>query len=191
MDRAGQPRHLRSLAPLFSLLLAVSFAWPAAGQPLKPASWVIVGAQVADGTGGPLRRANVRVVGDRIARIGDFQPRKGERVVPADGLVLAPGFIDIHNHSTGGLEKAPLAESQISQGITSVVLGPDGASPWPIGEFLQRYRQAPPSLNLAVLVGHATLRRKVMGDDFRRAARQEEIAQMEKLVEQGMCEGAA
>ncbi len=149
-----------------------------------------MGAQIADGTGRPLRRANVRLVGDRITRVGNFRPGNDDVVVAAEGLVLAPGFIDVHNHSAEGLEKDPLAESQISQGITSVVLGPDGASPWPISEFIEKQRRAPPTLNLAVMVGHATVRRKVMGDDFRRAARPEEIAQMERLVEQGMHEGA-
>lgn len=162
----------------------------AEGEPSPAASWVIVGAQVADGTGRPLRRANVRIVGDRIAEVGLFRPRGDERVVSAAGLVLAPGFIDIHNHSAERLENDPLAESQVSQGIATIVVGPDGDSPWPIGEYLQKLRQAPPALNVAVLVGHATVRQKVMRQDYRRPARREEIAAMEKLVEQGMREGA-
>jgi N-acyl-D-amino-acid deacylase len=180
-----QPRKI-FLATLFFLLL-----FPAAlrAQP-QPASRVIVGAQVADGTGHSLRRANVRIVGDRIARLGNFHPGKNDRIINADGLVVAPGFIDIHNHSTEGLEKDPLAESQISQGITTIVLGADGASPWPIGEFLRKQRQAPPAVNLLVLVGHATVRRQVMGEDFRRAAKPEEVERMEKLIEQAMREGA-
>ena len=189
MVRATQSRKLLFLVP-FVFLLGLGFAFPACGQTAKSASWVIMGAQVADGTGKPLRQANVRITGDRIARIGNFRPNKNDRVITATGLVLAPGFIDIHNHSTSGLEKDLLAESQISQGITTVVLGADGDSPWPIGEFLEKRRRAPAAVNLAILVGHATVRRKVMGDDFRRAARPEEIAVMEKLVEQGMREGA-
>ncbi|MBI3669023.1 MAG: D-aminoacylase [Acidobacteria bacterium] len=189
MPLPGRLRKFFAFASL-SLLLLVPFAPLLSGPPAKQASRVIVGAQVADGTGGPLRRANVRLTGDRITRVGNFRPRAGEPVVAADGLVLAPGFIDIHNHSSEGLAKDPLAESQISQGITTVILGADGESPWPIGEFVEKNRQAPAALNLAVLVGHATVRRKVMGDDYRRAARPEEIAEMCKLVEQGMREGA-
>ena len=190
MDRPGRPPKPLLILPALFLLLVCCVALRAQKPSGQPAAWVIVGAQVADGTGGPLQRANVRIVSDRITHVGNFRPGKKEPVIAAGGLVLAPGFIDIHNHSTNGLEKGPLAETQVSQGITTVVLGADGESPWPIGEFLHKIRQAPAALNIAVLVGHATLRRRVMGNDYRRAARLEEIAQMEKLVEQAMREGA-
>ncbi len=155
-----------------------------------PKSWVITGAQVADGTGAPLRRANVRIEGDRITKIGSFKPKKGEPETRADGLVLSPGFIDTHNHSTSGLLTEPAAISQISQGLTTLLIGQDGGSPWPIAEYLQKIRANPTALNVQVLVGHATVRRRVMGDDFRRTARPDEIAAMEKLVEQATQEGA-
>src|SRR5712691_5066382 len=87
---------------------------------------VILNARVADGTGKALRKASVRIVGDRIAQIGNFKPEHKDRVIDAKGLVLAPGFIDIHNHSTDGLQTDPLAETQIAQGITSLVVGADG-----------------------------------------------------------------
>jgi N-acyl-D-amino-acid deacylase len=154
------------------------------------ASTVIVNAQIADGTGAPLRKANVRITDERIAAIGDFKPAPADRVLDAKGLVLAPGFIDVHNHSTQGLERDPLATTQIAQGITTVLLGADGASPWPIGAWLEARRRAPVSLNLAVTVGHATVREQVLHEDFRRVARPTEVAAMAKLVEQGMSEGA-
>jgi N-acyl-D-amino-acid deacylase len=154
------------------------------------ASTVIINAQVADGTGAPLRRENVRITDDRIAAIGNFEPAKGDEVIDAKGLVLAPGFIDIHNHSGDGLDRDPLATTQIAQGITTVLLGADGDSPWPIGSWLQERRGKPVSLNLAVVVGHATVREQVLQKDFRRVARPTEVAAMAKLVEQGMNEGA-
>jgi hypothetical protein len=86
-------------------------------------SFVIVGADVGDGSGAPLARANVRVLGDRIARVGTFLPAAAEQVVDGKGLVLAPGFIDTHNHSDGKLESDRLAESQISQGLTTLRWG--------------------------------------------------------------------
>jgi len=153
-------------------------------------SFVIVGADVADGSGEPLVQESVRVVGDRIVRVGNFVPDAGETVMHADGLVLAPGFIDTHNHSGPGLETDRLAESQISQGLTTLLLGQDGSSPWPIGEWLDKFRKDPAALNVMMLVGHATVRRLVMGDDFRRPATLEEIAHMAALVDQGMREGA-
>ena len=71
-----------------------------------------------------------------------------------------------------------------------MLLGADGGSPWPIGSWLEERRRKPVSLNLAVTVGHATVREQVMQEDFRRVARPTEIAAMAKLVEQGMSEGA-
>jgi len=106
-------------------------------------AWTIVGADLADGTGAPLRKANVRIVGDRIAAVGSVTPRRGDTVVDGKGLVVAPGFIDIHNHSASELTSDPAAESQVAQGITTVVLGPDGGSPWPIGESLAERRRRP------------------------------------------------
>jgi N-acyl-D-amino-acid deacylase len=170
-------------------LLALGFiCWANAQTPPQPI--VIAGAQIADGTGAPLRKASVRIAGDHIVRIGSFKPEKNDRVINAKGLVLAPGFIDIHNHSDEGLEKHPLAETQIAQGITTLILGPDGASPWPIGEWLEARRKNPAALNLAVLVGHATVRKLVMGDDYKRTATPAEIDKMAALVEQAMNEGA-
>ena len=119
-----------------------------------------------------------------------MKPKAGEAVVRGDGLILAPGFIDTHNHSTDALDTDPAAESQISQGITTMLLGQDGGSPLPVGAYLRKRAERPAAVNVQMLVGHATIRRKVMGDDFRRAAKPDEIAAMEKLVEEAMTEGA-
>lgn len=146
-------------------------------------SFVIVGSQIADGSGKPLQNVKVRVVGDRIAEVGVFQVNTGERVINAAGLVLAPGFIDVHNHSDDGLEKDPSAVTQISQGVTTVLLGQDG-----ISKPLRKAGVA--SLNIATCVGHATVREKVMGADYKRTATPDEILKMGKLVEQAMKEGA-
>jgi hypothetical protein len=132
----------------------------------------------------------VRVVDGRIAGIGDVKPLPDERTIDAGGLVLAPGFIDPHNHSTEGLLTEPDAASQISQGITTLVVGQDGSSPWPIKDYLDKLHTSPPSVNVLTAVGHATVRQLVMGDDYKRAARPDEVAKMEALVAQGMREGA-
>jgi N-acyl-D-amino-acid deacylase len=178
---------LRTLSMV--LILVASSAGPTASQD-KPSTTVILHAQIVDGTGNPLRQANVRISGDRISEIGTLQPKTGERTIEAKGLVLAPGFIDIHNHSTEGIENDPLAESQIAQGITTVVLGADGDSPWPVGPWLDARRKNHASLNLALMVGHATVREQVMGKDFKRPATEAEVAKMAQLVDQAMREGA-
>lgn len=177
------PRALALAAALAGVLLAA----PLRSQ---PSSFVISGAQVADGTGAPLRQASVRVEGDTIAAVGAVTPRAGEPVVDGAGLVLAPGFIDAHNHSTDGLEKERDALTQVSQGITTLAVGQDGSSPWPIKGYLDRLRANPPAVNVVLLAGHATIRREVMGDDYKRRARPAEVAKMRALVEQAMAEGA-
>jgi N-acyl-D-amino-acid deacylase len=179
-----------TLSKLFLVICFLAGALHAQTPPPATSTTIIINAQVADGTGTPLRIANVRIAGDHILRIGNFKPDKNERVIDAKGLVLAPGFIDIHNHSTEGLQTDPLAETQIAQGITSLVVGADGDSPWPILPWLDTLRKNPAAVNVAVMTGHATIREQVMGKDFKRPATAEEMAQMAKLTEQAMQEGA-
>ena len=148
---------------LLKTVWALALALLAAAAPAaEPASYLVTGARVADGTGKPLAAQDVRVSGDRIAEVGHLKARPGERVVKGDGLVLAPGFIDVHNHSTKGLVEDPLAETQISQGITTLVLGPDGDSPWPIADYLKARREAPATVNVMTMVGHETVRSLVL-----------------------------
>ena len=177
--------------PFVFAALAGALVLAAAPRAVAADAFLIRGAQVADGTGAPLQNRDVRVEGDTIVAVGRLAPREGERVVDGRGLVLAPGFIDVHNHSTEELLTQPLAETQVSQGITTVVEGPDGDSAWPIGDYLRKLRAEPPALNVLTMVGHATIRELVMGKDYRRPATDEEIAKMVALVDQGMREGAA
>jgi len=178
-----------SAAPAPAAAAGAEAAATAARRQSGP-SFLVANARLIDGTGAPARAASVRVVGGRIAEIGSLQPAAGERVIDAGGLVLAPGFIDPHNHSTEGLLTEPDATSQISQGITTLVVGQDGSSPWPIKDYLDELRASPPTVNVLTAVGHATVRQLVMGEDYTRAARPDEVARMEALVAQGMREGA-
>ena len=178
-------RVARALA--FALLIALAAPEVPSSQ---TRSFVITGAQIADGSGGPLRQANVRVIGDTIAAVGAVTLSAGEAVVDGAGLVLAPGFIDAHNHSTDGLEKEPAAITQVSQGITTLAVGQDGSSPWPLAGYVARLRANPPAVNVVVLAGHATIRQQVMGPDYKRKARPAEYARMRALVDQAMAEGA-
>ncbi|MDH4064848.1 MAG: amidohydrolase family protein, partial [Acidobacteriota bacterium] len=170
-------------------VVAVSTKTPAAAAQANT-SFLVINARLVDGTGAPARAASVRVEDGRVSAVGDLRPADGERIVDAGGLVLAPGFIDVHNHSTDGLLTDPRAPTQVSQGITTLFVGQDGSSPWPIGEYLDKLRAVPPSVNVLTAVGHATVRQQVMGDDFKRAARPDEVTKMEALVDQGMREGA-
>ncbi len=170
VEQEARPSHVWQSPRLRAVLLlaaAVVLA-PQTTQVQSPPAWVITGVSVADGSGAPLRTANVRVVGDAIASIDAAAPQAGDQVVDGIGLVLAPGFIDVHNHSTEGLATDREAASQISQGITTVLVGPDGSSPKSIADYLAARRSNPATVNVATLVGHATVRQQVMGDDYRR-----------------------
>lgn len=154
------------------------------------ASVLIVNALVVDGTGAPGRKAAVRVRGDRIAEVGGLSPAEGETVVDAKGLVLAPGFIDTHSHGDRGLFERRDALAAVSQGISTIVVGQDGGSPWPLADFFGRLEKEPATVNVAAYAGHGRIRRQVMGEDFRRPARPEEVARMRELLEQEMRAGA-
>jgi N-acyl-D-amino-acid deacylase len=155
---------------------------------------VILGATLIDGSGrAPVRNSAVVIKGDSIVAVG----RRGQIKVPADArvidarrLVLAPGFIDAHNHSDRGFDTDPSAASQVSQGITTVVVGQDGGSPFPVGAFLSELDHKPIALNVLTFVGHATLRSQVMGEDTNRLATPAEVEKMKQMVEQAMRDGA-
>jgi len=185
-------QHINRAISLMVLILVLMFTAPSAfrGTSASDASILIINAQLADGTGAPLISGALRIRDQRIAGFGKLIPAPGERVIDAHGLVLAPGFIDVHNHSIEGLDKDPLAETQVAQGITTAVQGPDGDSPWPVKDWIGQRRKNPAALNLAVFAGHATIREQVMGKDFKRVATPQEIEKMAQLTWQAMNEGA-
>src|SRR5687767_697079 len=155
---------------------------------------VLLGATLIDGSGrAPLRNSVIVIEGDSIVAVGSrgrVRIPADARVIDARGLVVAPGFIDAHNHSDRGFKEDPSAVSQVSQGITTVVIGQDGGSPFPIGPYLQSLDESPIALNVLTFVGHATLRSLVMGEETNRHATPDEVQQMKQLVEQAMRDGA-
>ncbi len=153
-------------------------------------STLIAGAAVVDGTGEPRFTVDVRIEGDRIADIGDLEPGPDEPVVDGRGLVLAPGFIDTHSHADTDTFDHRNAVAAVSQGITTTVVGQDGESRMPLGEFFARLETEPAAINMASYTGHGSIRVQVMGDDFARAATQTEIASMEVLLAEDMAAGS-
>lgn len=154
----------------------------------------ITGGTLLDGSGNtPVTDTVVIVKGDSIVAVGKRGRIKiplDARVIDATGLAIAPGFIDTHNHSDRGLRDEPSAATQVSQGITTVAVGQDGGSEFPIGDYLGTLDRDPVALNLLTFVGHATLRSKVMGEDTNRQTTPAELERMKEMVEQGMREGA-
>ncbi|MBA2684531.1 MAG: D-aminoacylase [Gemmatimonadaceae bacterium] len=177
---------------VFALALTSACAKPvAAPAPEASAKGVlIVNARVIDGTGAPGRVTSVRVIGDRIADIGDLRQRTGETLVVGTGLVLAPGFIDDHSHADGDFFKLRDALADVSQGITTVVVGQDGGSPYPLADFFAHVEREPSAINVASYVGHGTVRDLVLGKDYKRVATLAEVLKMQALVTQEMNAGA-
>ncbi len=154
---------------------------------------LLQGATVVDGTGERAFVGDVLVVDGLIAAVGptgSLEVPAGVVIESLEGLVLAPGFVDIHNHSTDRLAGDPTARTQIAQGVTTIVVGADGGSPWPIAGYLDDLDRMGLSISVATLVGHGTVRHAAMGDDYKRPATAAEVADMAQRVERGMHEGA-
>lgn len=152
--------------------------------------FVIANALLADGTGAPLRSGSVRVAGDSIVAIGDVSPRRGELVVDAAGMVLAPGFIDTHSHADGDLRDDTTALAAVSQGITTIVGGQDGGSFENLAGWFAAIDSNPAPLNVASYVGHGTIRERVMGSNYKREATQAEVDSMKAILRHELQSGA-
>ncbi len=191
--------HPRRSVPVvllgMALLAAVASGCmePLPDRPGPADALLITGARIADGTGAPLRLADVRVVDGRIEAVGgagELDPREGEWVVDGRGRVLAPGFIDTHSHHDRGLAADPSALEAVSQGITTIVAGQDGGSPLPLGDFFSELEGNPVALNVAAYAGHNAIRREVMGEDYHRPATGDEMEAMRLLLAREMAAGA-
>jgi N-acyl-D-amino-acid deacylase len=161
-----------------------------AEKPACAQSTLIANATVVDGTGAPPRRASVRIIGAFITEIGNLEASPDDAVVDANGLVLAPGFIDTHSHADSDLFEQPDALAAVSQGITTAIVGVDGGSPYPLGDFYFRFENSGAAINVGSYAGFGTIREIVMGEDFRRPAAPEEVEQMRKRLWVEMRSGA-
>ncbi len=175
---------------------------------------IIRGAFVYSGTGEPPVCTDVGVRGDRIVAVEALTGRKAREVVEADGLALAPGFIDVHGHTDLELFVDGRAQSKVQQGVTTEVSGNCGASPFPlvgaVGEqrkqrWAQRYRKVATwtdaagflealervgiAYNYATLVGHGTLRETVVGEEDR-SPNTSELREMKRLLNESLDQGA-
>lgn len=153
-------------------------------------STLIVGGTVVDGTGGNPFIADLRIRAGQIIALGKLRREPKEVVINARGLVVAPGFVDAHSHADGGIEKDPTALSQITQGITTAVIGQDGAWREPVLSYGMRLNKARPAINFSLFSGHGGVRAQVMGDSYKRKATSDEIAKMAMLIDADMKAGA-
>ena len=170
-------------------------------------------ATIVDGSGAPRFRGSVGVSGDRVAWMGGGEAPDAARTIEAAGRVAAPGFVDVHNHSDLSAFVDPWMRSALRQGISTVVVGNCGASPWPLagwdegvqlasgdpempppswrtwGDYLDALDDAGPAVNVATLIGHGSIRRETMGLE-RRPATADELEAMGSMAAQAIHEGA-
>ncbi|HJZ90750.1 MAG TPA: D-aminoacylase [Gemmataceae bacterium] len=169
-----------------SLFLLLSLA----ADPV-PANVVIKNATIHDGSGKAGYVGDVAIAGDKILAIGKVQAAGARRVIDGTGLVVAPGFIDLHTHCDSGVVDAATRFNKcyLTQGVTTVVTGNCGAGPWDVKDFYAKLDNDGVGTNVAHLVPHNSVRTKVMGNANREPT-EGELHQMEKLVEAGMKDGA-
>jgi N-acyl-D-aspartate/D-glutamate deacylase len=171
-------------------VLVCALAGAAAGlQPPPEYDLVIRGGIVVDGTGAPAFRADIAVRGDRIVRVDrvGILAAQGRVRLDADGLIVAPGFIDHHAHIATNIHRYPLAENFTRQGITTILASlHSGAQPHPLAEYMASLRVAP---NVGFFAGHSWVRTEVLGLE-NRAPTAAELDRMRALVEEAMRDGA-
>ncbi|HNR73710.1 MAG TPA: D-aminoacylase [Cyclobacteriaceae bacterium] len=150
---------------------------------------VIRNGKVIDGSGNPWFYADVAIQNGKVVRIGKLSSAQAKRVIDATGLIVAPGFIDVHAHIEGGESTTPTADNFIHDGVTSVVTGNCGGSNLNIADYFTRLDSIKTSINIATLIGHNTVRRAAMGD-AQRDPTPDELKKMEMLVNDAMNAGA-
>ena len=179
---------MRATILLFCLgtLLVATTADRASAQ--RSFDLLIRGGDVIDGSGAPGQRADVGIADGRIAVIGALDAATASATIDARGLVVAPGFIDVHTHADE-IAAHPLAEHFVRMGVTTLVAGNCGGSAEDVGAALAAIERTGIAVNYATLFGHNTVRRAVMGTE-RRAPTADELAKMQTLVGRAMADGA-
>jgi len=150
---------------------------------------VIRNARIVDGTGNPWYRGDVGIKSGKIAAIGNLSGAPAARTIDAANRVVAPGFMDVHTHVEGSVEKIPEANNFVMDGVTAVITGNCGGSESDLAAFFARLEERGIGINVGSLIGHNTVRREVMGSANRKAT-PEEIERMAALVEKAMQDGA-
>jgi N-acyl-D-amino-acid deacylase len=150
---------------------------------------LIRNGKIIDGTGNSWFYADVAVKDGKIVRIEKNIIASSTKMIDAKGLIVAPGFIDVHAHIENGVFENPAAHNYIYDGVTTVITGNCGGSAEDLSRFFFRVDSIKTSINVASLVGHNTVRRLVMGNDNRFATPEEQL-KMEALIAKAMKEGA-
>lgn len=184
------------LSRLFFLFLismtAVSGAvGVSAPQPQQPFDVVILNGRVMDGSGNPWIRADIGLRGGRIVAVGKLEGRAANTTIDAAERIVSPGFIDVHSHAAEGLTREALRQGRplLAQGITTIVANPDGGGPVDLAAQRAALEKGGIGGNVALLIGHGSVRRAVVGAQ-NRAPTPDELDKMRELVRRAMADGA-
>ncbi len=171
-------------------LLAISTAAAGRAAPI-PANLVFKGGTVVDGTGAPAHRADVAVRGDQIVAVGTFEVDASAMVVDASGLIVAPGFIDLHTHSDSGIVRPEtrLNINYLRQGVTTIVTGNCGGGAIDVAKYFGEIDTHGAGTNVIHLIPHGNVREEVMGQADRRPSF-DELERMRAIVDREMKAGA-
>lgn len=175
-------------------IAALSAVSPQTPPQATPFDLVITGARVVDGTGNPWRRADVAVRGDRIVAVenaGRLAGQPAAETIDARDRVLAPGYIDVHSHAVPSLGHETLrkAEALLAQGVTTIVGNPDGGGPTDLAAQATTLRQNGIGVNVALLIGHGSVRSAVLGGVDRQPT-DADLDRMRAIVRQAVADGA-
>jgi len=152
---------------------------------------LITNGMIVDGSGNNAYEGDIGIIGDTIAEIGDLAGKTAIKTIDAEGLVVSPGFIDIHTHCAEALGKvdANVNLNYLIQGTTTVQTGPDGEGTFKIAEIKAKWENQGIGTNVIPLVGFGAVRKEVMGVEARKAL-SEEIEEMKEIIRQAMRKGA-
>jgi len=182
-------RHLLC-ASLLAAASASLAAWPSA----QPARFdvLIRNGRVMDGSGNPWIRADVGIRSGRIAAVGLLADATAATLIAAANRLVTPGFIDVHSHAAEGLTRAELRQARpiLAQGVTTLVVNPDGGGPIDLAAQRSELEKGGTGPNVALLIGHGSVRSAVMGSAQRREPTSEELDKMRALVRRAMEQGA-
>ena len=175
------------------ILLIIGFAILFSCNQKSPADFLIQNGTIIDGLGNSAFEGNLLIRNGKMELVKPGENINALNTIDATGLVVAPGFLDIHNHSDWSINDSinRLNENYIKQGVTTIVGGPDGYhSPNTILKLIDAYNKNGIGTNAAFYVGHNGIRREVMKEDQQRAPTDEELKEMKALVKEGMEMGA-
>lgn len=174
---------MKLLSCLIVLLLS------AAAHAQTPCDLLIRNGKIIDGTGNSWFYGDIAVKDGKILAVGKLPHYLAKQTIDAKQQIVAPGFIDVHGHIESGIFDRPTADNYIYDGVTTVITGNCGSSASDLGQFFRRIDSIHTSINVASLVGHNTVREKIMKRDNRLATPDEQV-RMDQLVEEAMRDGA-